>query len=480
MGVPSVFFGFNIEWLPFQAGYLENGTVRPEVINWLSPFKGAMYRYPGGEKANWFNWRQSIGPASTRPLQITENGQKNKALFGIDEFITFVQQVGGVPLVVANLYGQKEHPWSEQSLVELNHDWVTHTNNGNSPPGNSVLYTPCKVTSPCHVTWWELGNELDWKGQLWNVEQIVNRATKIGRTLKDADASVKLVAFTRTAGFLPDANNEMSTEVFNRTVAERLKDLVDAYSTHIYYEGRSIPEVLDYMQQLKSQVQNGTGKPSHIFITEHARWPNKPLIGDWKTTWPKTGNLDGSLATADFLLGVLPMSEVDVALWHQLGARGPWQLFYHGDKDDHLWPSVVYWALRVLKQGVLDDVLETKTISDSNIWPGYTLRSIFMRKADGSRYSLMTVNRSWKEQKTRLIIPKWAGRSFNAKQYYISGTSKDDANVEGDENRVVMQDRIMTIKFDAQGQTTISLPAFSVSSVIFEPTVGKINEYTVH
>lgn len=471
--VPSVFFGFNIEWLPFQMGYLRDGAIRPEVVDWLSPFKGAMYRYPGGAKANGFIWSKSIGPASARALQVTENGQKDPALFGMDEFLTFVQQVGGVPVVVANLFGQKGQPWSELSLVELNRNWVVHANKNSSTSVGKGLYTPCEVGSPCRVTWWELGNELDWKGHRWSVEQIVDRARKIGAALKEADSSVKLVAFTRTGGFLPDGNKDMSAGEFNRTVAERFKDLVDAYSTHIYYEGRSIPEVLDYMQQLRSQVQAGAGKPRRVFVTEHAKWPNKPLIGDWQTTWSKTGNLGGAIATADFMLGLMPMPEVDVALWHQLGARGPWQLFYLSKKDDHLWPNVVYWALRVLRQGVLDDVLETKTSSDSSVWPGYAVRSVFMRKSDGSRYSLMSVNRSGKEQKTRLDIPKWAGRSFNVRHYYITGNSKDDANLEGEENRVVMQDRSMVIRFDAKGQATISLPAFSVSSFLFEPTVGK-------
>lgn len=466
-GVPDVFFGFNIEWLPFQMGYLREGAVRPEIVGWLKPFKGAMYRYPGGEKANWFSWRQSIGPISSRAKQVTENGQKDPALFGIDEYLTFVQQVGGVPIVVANLFGQKEHPWSESALIDLNRSWVAYANKGKAESDAEGLYVSCDLTIPCRVTWWELGNELDWKGHRWSLNQIVERAKVIGGALKVADASVKLVAFTRTGGFLPGGNKDMSAAEFNQAVAEQLNGLVDAYSTHIYYEGRSVPEVFKYMQDLTGQLQAGAGKPVRIFVTEHAKWPNEPLLGEWQSTWQRTGDLGGSIAAADFLLAVLPMPEVDVALWHQLGARGPWQLFYRSNKDDHLWPSVVYWGLRVLRMGVLDDVLESTSRSDSAVWPGYALRFVFMRKTDGSRYSLMTVNRSGKVQKTRLSIPEWAGRSLNARHYYITGISKDDANVEGAENRVVMQNSSMVVKFDAKGQATIDMPAFSVSSVVF-------------
>src|SRR5690606_18530967 len=38
---PLQLFGFNLIWDRFQAGYWRNGRVRPEVVEWLKPFRGA-------------------------------------------------------------------------------------------------------------------------------------------------------------------------------------------------------------------------------------------------------------------------------------------------------------------------------------------------------------------------------------------------------------------------------------------------------
>ena len=44
------FFGFNLEWVDFQQDMWDatNLQVKPAVVDWLKPFAGAVYRYPGG------------------------------------------------------------------------------------------------------------------------------------------------------------------------------------------------------------------------------------------------------------------------------------------------------------------------------------------------------------------------------------------------------------------------------------------------
>jgi alpha-L-arabinofuranosidase len=474
--VPRTLFGFHTVWLPFQHGYLRNGRVRPEVIEWLKPFSGAMYRYPGGEKSNWFDWRQSVGDAWARAGQETENGYTRPVLFGIDEFLGFVQSVNGVPLVVANLYGQRGNIWPEDDLVALNHDLVVHVNSKAKPlrPSAAGEFEPCEMTRPCYVAWWELGNELDWKGIRWPVEKIVGRASKIAEGMKQADPDIHLIAFSRTGGFLPDGNVGVTAPDFNRAIAHELGGRVDAISTHLYYEGRTIPEVLSYVDQLSSDLTLGQGKPARIFVTEHAKWPNTPRSGAWQDNWYTSGSLGGAIASADFFLGVLPNPQIDVAIWHALGARGPWQLFYLSRSDDHLWPNTVYWALRVLREGVLDDVVASTTESNPAVWPGYAVRSAFMRSRDATRYSLLAVNRSQDTQPVRLRVDTWAGRNLLARHAYITGDHPNLANLEGHESAVVMRHSNIPVRFDSKGDGMIALPPLSVSSIIFDTAAGTI------
>jgi len=264
----------------------------------------------------------------------------------------------------------------------------------------------------------------------------------------------------------------MTASRFNQTVATELADVASAFSTHIYYEGRTIPEVLAYLRQLSSDLEEARGEQQRIFVTEHARWPNMPKAGSWEATWSRTGDLGGAIATADFLLGVLANPAVDTALWHQLGARGPWQLFYRSERDDHLWPSAVYWGLRVLKIGLQEEVLDTTVASDSRVWPGYAIRALVTRQTDHSRYSLLAVNRSAQPQLARLRMPGWAEQRLQARHHYVSGYSRDAANVEGDEDRVSLRQQALSMVFDARGEAKVLLPPLSISAFLIDPATA--------
>lgn len=59
---------------------------------------------------------------------------------------------------------------------------------------------------------------------------------------------------------------------------------------------------------------------------------------------------------ADFIISSMQLPEVDVATWHALGVKGPWQLFHYDSKNDDVYPSAVYWAFRVVRDAMLKDI----------------------------------------------------------------------------------------------------------------------------
>lgn len=470
--VPAALFGFNVPWMNFQRGYWRDNQVRPEIVEWLKPFQGAVYRYPGGEVSNWFEWEKAVGPEGSRAKQYTNFGP-TKAEFGFDEFLDFVKAVHGVPLVTINLKGTKGVAWDYTEAIRSNVEWVQYSvqREGRAVDGGSSRF--CQEGRKCPVEWWELGNELDWGKGAWTSERYVNRARAVGRAMKNVDPAIKLIAHTTTSPWGAKSIVGAKAGEFDGAVGSGLADISYGYAYHPYYDGISIPEANRYMERAINGLATASsaGGPPPIFVTEHGRWPNKPKIGKWEATWVKTGNLGGAISTADYLLSQMVIPNVRAAMWHGLGARGPWQLFYLDSDADELYPNAVYWGLRVLREGLLDDALKVDVSSPNTTGyrGGYDVRAVFMREGTGARYSLMTTNRSGKEQKARLVIADWAGRTVNAKQYYIAGDSDDDANVKEEKNRVTMRERPLAIRFDAKGAATISLPAFSVSSVIMEP-----------
>lgn len=463
--VPPALFGFNIPWMNFQLGYWRDNQVRPEIISWLRPFRGAVYRYPGGTVSNWFEWEKSVGPVTSRAEQYTHFGA-TKAEFGFDEFLDFVKQVNGVPLVTVNLKGTRRVAWDDLAATESGTKWVQYSVRREGGAGAGLTF--CQEGKGCPVRWWELGNELDWGKDAWTPERYADRARAVGLGMKRADPAIQLIAHTKTAPWDKKQTLGAAAEKFDSAVGSMLADAVYGYAFHPYYDGMSIPSVNRYMEKAVSTLAAPGGPP--LFITEHARWPSRPMVGKWQPNWAQTGNLGGAISTADHLLSQMLIPNVQAAVWHSLGARGPWQLFYLDPRNDTLYPNAVYWGLRVLREGFLDDVVSARVSSPnaSKYRGGYDVRAVFMRQKSGGRFSLLTVNRSQEEHKASLVIPKWAGRSVNAHQYYITGTNEEEANVKERPDRIVMQDRPVTVRFDSNGRATVGLPANSVSSLVMD------------
>lgn len=471
--VPASLFGFNVMWMNFQLGYWRNNQVRPEIIDWLKPFQGAAYRYPGGEVSNWFEWEKAVGPRASREAQYTNFGP-TKAEFGFDEFLDFVKAVHGVPLVTVNLKGTRKDAWDDEEAARRNADWLRYAiqREGSAAAGTGST-TFCQEGRKCPIRWWELGNEHDWGKGAWIGQQYVNRARAVGVAMKEVDPSIHLIAHTATAPWSTKYMFGGKAGEFDSAVGRGLGDIAQGYAYHPYYDGISIPDVNRYMERAIGHLSTGSGAggPPIIFVTEHGRWPNRPKTGKWQTTWANTGNLGGAVSTADYLLSQMVIPNVRAAMWHALGTRGPWQLFYLDSETDTLYPNVVYWGLRVLREGFLDDAMKIDVSSPNTTGyrGGYDVRAVFMRERTGARYSLLTTNRSGRAHTARLVVPDWAGRDIKARQYYVTGSSGNEANVKEKKNGVTMRSRPMLIRFDAKGGAAISLPAFSVSSVVIEP-----------
>lgn len=192
--------GFNMGWWGFQYGYdsLYNSTtgpfwdgstgqVRSAFINFLKEkddFKGATYRYLAGD---YFEWEKAVGPIAPRDGQRHPWGSGAfKVEFGINEFLRFVKDVNGKPLIVVNLYSANgaRKSWSTDASVlrdkalglleyvngpvyKVNGQYANTTNtqydwNGDGVVGGNLrAQHPNGQEAPYDVELWELGNEMD-------------------------------------------------------------------------------------------------------------------------------------------------------------------------------------------------------------------------------------------------------------------------------------------------------------------------------
>lgn len=383
--VPPALFGFDLPWYDAQIGYVRHGALRPELVEWLKPFKGAMYRYPAGSTS--FEWRRAIGPLAQRSRigeQYVPDGAAVAEL-GPEEFLRLMGQVEGQPLWMLNLLGPKGRLWSTPEMLRDNLDYAQWIQT-NTP-------RLCPRPGPCHQAAYELGNELDWPPVNWTPAQYAERALPLLQGLRRAQPQARLLVLGQTAPW--DARSQTrERSSFDTELAAQLAAQSDGVTIHPYYDGHSVKVMNEFIDRL-AQRYRAHNPAQQVYVTEHARWPSQPLIGRWEDNWYQASGAGGGVSSADFLLSLMPKATVGAAMWHALGVQGPWQLIKWDRRSDTLYPSPTYWALRVLREGLLDDAVQVQPalVAGTRYSGGYDLRLVAMR-GSGARASLLGVNRS--------------------------------------------------------------------------------------
>lgn len=453
--VPPALFGFDLPWYDAQIGYLRKGAIRPELVEWLKPFKGAMYRYPAGSIS--FEWRRAIGPLAQRG-RISEHyvpGGQAVAELGPEEFLRLMAQVDGQPLWMLNLHGAQGRVWETQEMLRDNLDYTKWIQ----------AQTPrlCPKAGACQAAAYELGNELDWAPANWSAAQYGARALPLLQALRRVQPQAKLVVLGQTAPW--DARSQTRERAgFDTELAAQLSALSDGVTIHPYYDGHSVKVMNEFIDRL-AQRYRAHNPAQQVYVTEHARWPSQPLVGRWEDNWYQASGSGGGVSSADFVLSLLPKPTVAAAMWHALGVQGPWQMIKWDRRTDTLYPSPTYWALRVLRDALLDDAVAVQPalVAGTRYGGGYDMRLVAMRGSGGSR-SLMGVNRS---DKAYWLRPAIDGRAPDAERLQLRrlvADARGSDNSDEDKQRFTMQQHSGREALGAGG--AVCVPPQSVFSLL--------------
>jgi alpha-N-arabinofuranosidase len=139
------------------------GGIRKELIDRMREMKAAVIRWPGGNFADYYDWRDGTGPRAARPRRTNMwwNEMPKEApsgpqrydpnQFGTPEFMRFCQLTGGRPYLNANIRGLTAQDFSR---------WVEYCN---SPPDSTTLADLRKADGSPEaygVRYWGIGNEV--------------------------------------------------------------------------------------------------------------------------------------------------------------------------------------------------------------------------------------------------------------------------------------------------------------------------------
>lgn len=388
------FFGFNLEWLEFQLGLWDatSRRVHPDVLNSLKTFAGAVYRFPGGTNSNHISWRDAVGPLHLRPARpYVAWHPPIKAEFGPDEYLRFVQAVGGQAWYVANLHGTS----TTRALDDLAEEagalaaHMTHQASAGLPP----------------VLRWELGNELDRGLHQWTPERLAQAAQQVGAAIRERDPKASFVLLQQEY----PATKGYSSAAYNRALREGVATMQPEWAMHLYYDGvPDAPPVSHFLSSVCRVIEDAKaeGGQGRVWVTEHARVPAGFWSASGQAKWSETADLTAAISLADMLIGLAQIPEIQGAVTHSLVSSGsPWPM-WHRQSTGSLEPSATFLAMSVLRQTLKPLVLASRQQGRAGGSQGaaYAVRSAVLASEDLRSFTLWSINRSEQTQLLRLQL----------------------------------------------------------------------------
>jgi hypothetical protein len=471
--LPDTLFGFNIQHFNFQKDLWRKAESRadPKVVADLSIFEGAMYRYPGGLVANRFAWKLATGPAASRPSQrAVRAADSGPVLFGPQEYLEFVRQVGGMPFYVLNLVG-----WDQRALDnELPAPQINASN------AELAAFIRDRLAPRGVPRYYQLGNELDRADFQWPHAKYIERAKGTMEAMRRVDPEARFVAFLRDFNWHyrndPRAGTVSSYEDFIRDVMRDLPGISD-FSFQFYYDDPGIDQPLkliptrlkQFRRAIEIAKEAGHVEQPRVWVTEHARGINLAAGNSMQRAY-LTSNLAAAISTGDFLIALAQIPEVQGAALHGLNA-GPWQVFDATIEHRDLRPRPVYWGMRVLHAVDLPVVLPTRTASPnaSGYAGGYDTRTVALTSERGDRIGLWAVNRASRPAELRLAFDAWKSRRVAVRHYYLGGQEGVDPDNPRIATTVELDPEPQAGAFSPTGDLRLDLPPSSVSSFLITP-----------
>jgi len=387
----SEFFSFNLEWLEFQRGIRgpREKTRTAALIQWMAPFQGAYYRYPGGNNSNYYAWKDAIGSRESRSLEKRISwAPPTRIEFGIKEYFDFVRAVRGKPWYVLNLYGRFGREMQVDELKTEASQLISYLRASQRPFPRL-----------------ELGNELYMNAAKWPPSKVIARSEDFYRFLLANGASQDAVLPLQEFASWREAGYSMSR--FNGELSRAVP--LNQFSLHFYYDGPPLaPPVqkqLTTLDTILSDVKR-TGRESPIvWITEHARAPvGAWTTPEWLSRFDQTVNIDAAVSVSDMVLGLAQRPSVRGAFLHALHASsGPWAMFRVDPLLEEISPHLTYWAVRLLRETMLAEALATEVAGPNGSDPSFRL--VAMASPDRSQSSIWIVNRSEREVIADIELP---------------------------------------------------------------------------
>ena len=247
---------------------IDNDGFRPDLFEAIQALRPPVIRWPGGYFAEYYRWKDGIGPQHERgayPLEAWNDQDVNS--FGTDEFLRLCRRLGAEPIIVINI-GHRGSPVPRQAYIEEAQQWLEYCNGPATSEWGSIRAANGHP-EPYNVKYWEISNEI-WLTR--DANTYVDFLNAFIPALQEVDPSIKIIA-CGSGGF--DQN-------WNRTILSHCADKIDYISTH-HYEDISnyktgVRNYDNFLKTLSGLIASSSNPDIKIYMSEWNVWSGL----DWR------------------------------------------------------------------------------------------------------------------------------------------------------------------------------------------------------
>jgi alpha-N-arabinofuranosidase len=240
----------------------------PDVIRFLRQSHLPILRWPGGNFASTYHWRDGVGPVEKRPtLPNYAWGQQENNFFGTDEFIAFCHVVGCEPMICLN---------AGSGTVSEAAQWLEYCNGGlDTPMGR--LRAANGHPQPYNVKHWEIGNELwgRWQDRWTTAEGYVDRYRQFVKALLEVDPGIKIYACGAPVMWGKSWNDTLiagASDILHATTDHPLiggQVPADTEPLDVFRDFMAVPDVLEQKwAALENDMKNAGINNPRLAVTE--------------------------------------------------------------------------------------------------------------------------------------------------------------------------------------------------------------------
>lgn len=363
------------------------GALYPGVTPLWNSLPLTGMRYPGNAVQQRWDWKGTIGPVASRPLQQLATGSPaQRVVFGFDEFMAMAAARGVASAdiqIMIVIYPTASAPDAAASAA----DWVEYANapnNGSNVRGGTdwaAVRAANGHATPYGIRIWNIGNE-PWSSSEYNFDATpyIPVALPIIDAMREADLTIRVtIPAVGTAASPWNAGILASTALTSR---------VWGLSPHYFYSDAGTTGTIAQGETgLRAVAGQAAAKGLTVVIGDHAHSitnTSSSAATDLAMQW------QGAMTTASFLVMASQVANVDRAnFWIYAMPTAVWHPF-RVNADGSYTKMAAALLYELLQPALLAQSLATAVTE--KVTGALPVRAAGFRSADGQRMSLVIVN----------------------------------------------------------------------------------------